>query len=416
MKRQHDNDHPDVLNTYSGGIDSTFALYLAKKKLNLNVVALKLRTEWEIDELCDRAEQFCRDLDIPLVTIHANSISMFCKRSANIASIGDEEIFRYPWCRLCSGTRGSILSHTTRRVAEALGTYCVITGNNTAQFESSVHRLKNPRHEVDEYYNSCIPHLTPTSILSYSPTYLSIPVAIALGYDRRNAVEMLSKAGYSLPRKRFDTPPGDCEFAQLYYHFARWRDKSTQLLPTNASYGEFLSGYRSREDWMEMLLRVNTKSHEDSKRIVKHVRKKLSGHERQEELRIEANESFLRHLKHIDIDEFISALLKDLQLYVHRIHSYYYFDTNRSDFAVKEIQRFLQLGATDVMDYLQLAACCVQNNERDIAIEICKEAERAFPESHRVSLYLSRCYRGSGKTENSEHELDKVFSKHEKRR
>jgi hypothetical protein len=257
--------------------------------------------------------------------------------------------------------------------------------------------------------------LTPTAILRYAPTYLSIPVAIALGYDRKSAVEMLTAAEYSLPDKHFDTPPSDCEFAQLYYHFAKWRNKNTQVLPTNASYGEFLSGYRSREDWMEMLLKVNMKSHEDSRGVAEYLKQRLSRHEREDELLIEVNESFLGHLKHIDIDEFIQSLLKNLQSYVHRIHSYYYLNTDRSDLAAEEIERFVELGSTDVMDYLQLAACCIENNEDEVAIRVCKEAKRVFPEDYRINLYLARCYRRSGQTESLGNELSEVFSKQKKR-
>jgi 7-cyano-7-deazaguanine synthase in queuosine biosynthesis len=270
-------DSPDILAAYSGGTDSTLALYIAKEELKLDVVALRFSISWERAGVDEQAKEFCLRYRIPLITINVDLKSIFSKCYRRTQKLSDKTIVDYPWCELCSMGNKSVVRNGTKYVADLLKINRVITGNNIASFEKSVPVIKKPQSETEQFQKKYSKWLYPTCILGFFSDYISINLPLAYGYNKEKKKKKLSEIGYILPDHYFRTPGSECQWALLHPCAIKSFDPSPQPAKASAYY-EFLSGYITREEWLEELVKTNFFSREDSKSAKQFIRREISKH------------------------------------------------------------------------------------------------------------------------------------------
>lgn len=384
--------NPDVLVMYSGGTDSTLALYLAKEELNLNVVALKFNMSWERSEIDKKAEEFCLKYHIPLITIRIDLKSMFLRRYRNVNNVSDESIIKYPWCRLCAEGRESFVWWGAEQVAGLLKIIRVITGNNIAFFSKSAPRRENPRSEVEHFRNKYNQWLYPTSILEVtSLKCIIINLPIALGYNKKKKMNKLSEIGYSLPSYYFRTTETDCNLG-LVFPCAKKLLDSGQEFPKASAYFEFMSGYLTREEWLESLIRANSFSKEDSKAGMKFMRNALAEHTPNNEITINFNRNFLEKFKQFDAQNFKDMLIERIRVREYIIHAQYFLELKKIKYANNEATKALEFAPKEIDAYLSLGSLYRQTKRNDNALKVYKKALEIFPNEGAVYLGLAKTY------------------------
>lgn len=121
------NDQSSIV-AYSGGKDSTIALYLAKKTLGLDVTAYMLDNGFIPENVQNRARIICNFLEIPLITIRDDIYKEFLTHykfdslNKKWSSTSEKDL-----CSICSK---KIFSNLTKIVSKSQ-TKTVITGLNT---------------------------------------------------------------------------------------------------------------------------------------------------------------------------------------------------------------------------------------------------------------------------------------------
>ena len=128
LKRLPGSDY-DALVAYSGGKDSSIALYLAKRVLNLNVIAYTLDNGFIPDEVLKRSKSICDFLEVPLVVVKddiynnflenyeldSTSNKWFAKKKKDLCSDCSNKIF--------SNLRSLLDKYKIQRVITGLNTY-----------------------------------------------------------------------------------------------------------------------------------------------------------------------------------------------------------------------------------------------------------------------------------------------------
>lgn len=121
------NDQNSIV-AYSGGKDSTIALYLAKKVLGLNVTAYMLDNGFIPEDVQNRAKIICNFLEIPLITVQDDIYKEFLthykfdSQNKKWSSTSEKD--------LCSTCSKKIFNNLTKIISKSQ-TKTVITGLNT---------------------------------------------------------------------------------------------------------------------------------------------------------------------------------------------------------------------------------------------------------------------------------------------
>lgn len=109
-------DCASVAVAFSGGVDSTFLLAAAREMLGDGAAAVNVRSVFTPDRETEEAEAFCRERDIPLITVERDILQ--------VPGVADNPPDR---CYLC---KRAIFTEVIRTAREK-GFACVAEGSNT---------------------------------------------------------------------------------------------------------------------------------------------------------------------------------------------------------------------------------------------------------------------------------------------
>lgn len=394
----------DVLVLYSGGKDSTLALYIAKQELKLNVIALMFDFGWGRPEVNKNAEEFCLKYQIPLIRIQIDLTAMFLNCYGNVKKVSDKAIINYPWCKLCGEGKSSFIWWGMNKVARLLKIERVITGNNFACFRTPVVIEKNTKTKIQHFISKHNKWLHPTSILGFTPNVIMINLPIACGYNRNTKMEILHKIGFSLPEHYFRTPGSECNLALLLPCAQKLLDSSL-IMPKASAYSEFLSGYLTREEWLEELLKTNHFTKKDSKVAMEFLRYSLVAHTSNNVVSIMFNDVFFEKMRYFNKQSFESKLIKQIK---ERIY-WYYHRFKKYKKLIKEVRQEIKLDNKNSAYYEILGESYYKTNQYKKAINALKKAEKLNPEKGVLNSSLIKCYLYSGQKKHLDKELKKVM-------
>lgn len=407
--------NPDVLAMYSGGVDSTLALYLAKEKLKLNVIALTFDYPWKKSMIDKKAEDFCLKYNIPLIRIKIDSKAIFLSCYDNVEKVSDKTIINYPWCQMmCGVLRGSpFLQVGIQHVTRLLKIERVITGNNFAFFRQPVTIIKNPKTKLQRFINKYNKWFYPATILSFDIEYnhMILYLPIACGYNRNKRMETLSKIGFSLPEDYFRTPGSDCQLSVLLP--CAHRSLSSELIEPRANaYSEFLSGYLTRKEWYEQIIKTNNFTKEDSKEAIEVLRQSLVRHTSNDIVSITFNDVFFEKMHNFDEKYFKFELTRHIK---EKIYGDYY-QLRKYKKAISEVRKAIKSDNKNSVYYEILGASYTKTKQYKEAISAFKKAEKLNPKKAALNFSLARCYRQIGQVNRFNEELKKAMKKRSKDR
>lgn len=405
--------NPDVLVLYSGGTDSTLALYLAKEKLKLNVIALMFDYPWARPEINKKADEFCSRYHIPLIRIKIDLKAIFLSCYDNVKKVSNKTIINYPWCEMMCGALGGspFLQVGIQYVTRLLKIERVITGNNFAFFRAPVTIIKNPKTKLQRFINKYNKLFYLTSILGFDLEYnhMVLYLPIACGYNRNKKTETLSKIGFSLPEHYFRTPGSDCQLSVLLP--CTHKLLTSELVEPRASaYLEFLSGYLTREEWYEQIIKTNNFTDEDSKEAMEVLRHSLVSHTSNDIISITFNDVFFKKMHNFDEKYFKFELTKHLQ---EKIYGHYY-KLGKHKKAITEVRKAIKSDNKNSVYYEILGASYTKTKQYKEAIGAFKKAEKLNPEKEALNFSLARCYRQIGQINRFDEELKKAMKKRSK--
>lgn len=323
----------DVLVAYSGGIDSTIALYLARRQFRLNVLAVQFRNPWQRSVISRLSEQFCLKHRIPLIVISVDLKSVFLQNHKDVYRIKNGDIFNFPWCELCAEGGGYVWKGINA-AAKFLNITRVISGNNFAHFLHSLPQLEGFNQEVKAFIRQNKEFLLPTSILEFYPDSIGLSLLKGLRYSKKRERETLRKINYRLPDNYFRTTESDCNLGILLPCIARSFGPASSS-PRGSAYQEFLSGTLSREEWKTSLLRAINFTREDSEAALKFMKKSLFQHVSSKPLTLRFNRFSKKFFKQFDREEFAKELTNAIEREEIRILRKYFFEKQQFMEAVK---------------------------------------------------------------------------------
>lgn len=401
-----DKEKSEVLVLYSGGTDSTLALYIAKQELKLNVIALMFDFGWGRPEIDKNAEEFCLKYQIPLIRIQIDLKAMFLNCYGNVKKVSDKAIINYPWCKLCAEGDSSFLWWGMKKVARLLKIERVITGCNVACFRIPVVIVKNTKTKIRHFISKHKKWLHPTSILKFTSNFIMINLPIACGYNRNTKMEMLHKIGFSLPEHYSRTPGSECNLALLLPCAQKLLDSSL-IMPKASAYSEFLSGYLTREEWLEELAKTNHFTKEDSKAAAEFLRYSLGTHTPNNIVSIMFNNVFFEKKRYFNKQSFESELIKQIKERVY----WHYYEFKKYKKLIKEIHKEIKLDNKNSAYYEILGKSYYKTKQYKKAINALRKAKKFNLEKGALNSSLIRCYLSSGQRKHLDEELKKVIKR-----
>lgn len=396
----------DVLVLYSGGTDSTLALYIAKQELKLNVIALMFDFGWVRPEVDKNAEEFCLKYQIPLIRIRIDLKAMFLKIYGNVKKVTDKTIINYPWCQLCGMGGASFLWWGIEEVASLLKIERVITGNNIAYFKPSIDIAKNTKTKFQHFINKYNKWLHPTRILTFKSNVIQINLPIAYGYNRNMKMETLHKIGFSLPEHYFRTPGSECHLAFLLPCAQKLLDSSL-IIPKASAYSEFLSGYLTREEWLEELLKSNHFTKKDSKAAIEFLRHSLAAHASNNIVSIIFNDVFMKKKRYFNKQSFEGKLIKQIKEKIY----WWYYGYKKYKTLIKEVHQEIKLDNKNSAYYEIMGKSYYKIKQYKKAINALKKAEKLNPEKGALNSSLIKFYLYSGQGKHLDEELKKLLKR-----
>jgi tetratricopeptide (TPR) repeat protein len=387
-------ERPEVLVSYSGGTDSTLALYIAKQELKLNVIALMFDFGWERPEIKKKAEEFCSKYHIPLIRIQVSLKTMFLNCYGNVKKVSDKTIIDFPWCKLCGEGDSSLLWWGVEKVARLLRIERVITGNNVVSFKTPIVLEKNIKAKWQYFINKNNKCLNPARILGFTPNVMMINLPIACGYNNNTKMKMLHKIGFSLSEHYFRTPGSECHLASLL-PCAQKLLYSSLIMPKASSYGEFLSGFLTREEWFEQVVKTNNFTNKDSRAAIEFIRYSLGVHTSNKAVSIMFNEVFFEKMRFLNKQSFENELIKQIKEYIYRL----YYGFKKYKRVIKEVQQAIKFDNKNGAYYEILGESYYKTKQYKKAINALKKAEKLNSGQgvHRSSLIKCYLYSGQGK-------------------
>jgi len=391
-----------VLALYSGGTDSTLALYLAKQELKLDTIALMFDFGWSRPAIGGSAEAFLSKCRLPLIKVKIDFKDMFLSAYADLNKAEDKDIAAYPWCKLCGVGEQAFLWWGMENAAELLGIEKVVVGNNFAHFNTPGYVPECSGFKSEAFMKKNLKWLRPTSVLDFRPKVMEINLPLACGYDKRSKMEVLRRSGFSLPEHYFRTPGSECHLAFML-PCARKLFDSAMFEPKASAYREFISGYLTREEWLEELVKSNNFSPEDSRKSMRFIRDSLAGHIPGDGVSITFNRALTEHIPEKERETFRSAFtgrIKERVLWWH-------YGLGKYLAAVKEAERVIKSDGRNAVYYEILGESYYKLNQYKKAISALKKAVKLDPAKKTLNFRLMQCYSRSGEDKLLEGEIRK---------
>ncbi|MFC2061713.1 tetratricopeptide repeat protein [Elusimicrobiota bacterium] len=400
---------PDVLVNYSGGTESTLALYIASKELKLNVVAFTVDNSWTRPEILEKSKKFCLKHQIPQIIVKHDFKAIFLEQHRNIRQVSDKAIINYPWCSICMKMIGY-------QIPRLLKTRRVLGGDNYAYGYSHIGEIE-PESEMGRFISKHKQLLQPPAVLVVYPESIYVSLLPALGYGRKKITQRLIEIGYHLPGYSCRTYGTDCHLATALPCASRLFN-TRQLLPKASANMEFHWGALTREEWLDQLIRVNSFSKEDSELALQFIRKEIENYIPAVDDLVTFNSVFSKKYKRFNKKELKDSLLHWLKGKKHLANAaVYYFTYKKYRKAINEIKELLALNYDDcnngnTYDFLiVLGKCYIKTRQYKKAAETLKKAGEMNPGDAAVNFSLAEFYKKTGQNKQADRELKKGFYK-----
>jgi len=392
-----------VLALYSGGTDSTLALYLAKKELKLDVTALMFDFGWSRPAIEGNAEKFISKYRIPLIKVKIDLKAVFLSAYADLNKVEDRVIADYPWCQLCGVGDQSFLWWGMEKAAALLGIEKVVVGNNYAYFNASGRVLSARAFKSAGFIREHAASLRPSSVLDFRPDVMEINLPLACGYDKPGKMRLLRKIGFSLPEHYFRTPGSECHLA-FQLPCARKLFDPSIFEPKASAYREFISGYLSREEWLEELVKSNNFSPGDPEKAMRYLRDSLARNTCGEAVSIAFNGIISgrmpRSRRKIFRDEFTRRLKERVLCWHYGRGSY--------TTALREALRAIGSDERNGAYYEILGECYYKLGQYKEAVNALKKACEFAPVKKALRFLLMKCYSRAGRQALCDEEIRKI--------
>ena len=377
----------DVIVMFSGGTDSTLALYVAKEELKLNVIALKFNLSWERSQINQKAEEFCLKYKIPLITIDLNLKSLFLSCHNNINKVNNKLLVNFPWCNMCLDFNWII-----DMIARKLNTNKVITGNNFVFDNEQDLKDNDPNSFVGNFalkYQNWIWSMN--VFCNINSNVLSINLPFALGFTEKKKNQKLLKIGHILPENYFRTPGSDCNLAMVLACSKKILNTG-QEIPQAGCYWEYLSGYSTREEWLTELVKVNSFSKKDTKSALKYLRNTLSEYKPIDKDIIKFNKYFLKKFRNFDLNSFKNYLINEIEINKYLFKSSYFLALGKTKDAKKEANNAININPKSLKTYHSVAKIFSFRKKFSEILFFFQKAFKNIPDNDLVCFCLAETY------------------------
>jgi len=376
---QNPENHVDALVLWSGGSDSTLALYDAKYQLGLKVAALKFECFFERQGIQEASAEFLRKHEIPLITIMVDIRAMFFQCHKDEKEVSEKLLADFPWDSFHASGARSFVWKGAEIIAKKLGVRRVICGNNLIDF--GLYKAKQaPSSMGDKFIRDHLELLNPIRILLVYENHLLLNLPMALGYTKKRKKQRLKEISYLLPEYCYATTESDTELGLLLSAISKkWYPLKTYI-PYASAFGEFLSGYITREQWLEDLLKVNTYTPEDVQLAAQHFRELLVKVPLIDKISVTVNAAFREQLPEIDSQAFVNSVLTDIS-HNHKILLVeYLLNIGKPDVAVEYAKKAVELCPEDPIGYLYQSVALQRSGEFDKALTVSRKGYKRYPE------------------------------------
>lgn len=381
----------DVLVLWSGGSDSTLTLYEAKYTLKLRVIALQFECLFERKGVLDASKEFLKQHRIPLITIKSDIRAMFRECHAGELEISEQAIADFPWDNFHASGDRSFVWKGAQILARKLNIRRVICGNNLIQFEPLT-ALNAPQSFGEQFISTHLSLLNPIRILLVYPDHLLLHLPMALGLTKEKKQQRLSEIGYQLPDYCYVTTESDTELGLLLSAISKKWYPTRTYIPYASAYGEFLSGYITREQWLEELVRVNTYSAEDLESAARRLRELIIQDQQSSDITLTINEEFSALFRDKEVKPMMNEVLVELVHNQRLLMTEQLIRMGKPGLAAAHARKAVELLPDEKDSYLFLGLALIKAERFEEALAVYGKGGQKFPTDHAFPVQKAVVY------------------------
>ena len=383
----------DALVLWSGGSDSTLALYEAKYTLGLKVAALKFECFFERTGTQAAAADFLDKHDIPVITIKVDIREMFVQCHKDEGQVSEKLLADFPWDSFHASGDRSFVWKGAEIIARKLGVKRVICGNNLIDF--GLYKPKQaPSSMGEQFIRDHVDVLNPIRILLVYEHHLLLNLPMALGFTKQRKTQRLAEIGYLLPEYCYATTESDTELGVLLSALTKKWYPFRMYIPYASAFGEFLSGYISREQWLEDLLKVNAYTSEDVEYAARHFRGLLANESLVDSLSVNVNSIFCDQYAGMDSQAFVDEVLIEIS-HNHKILLVeYLLKIGKHDSAAGYAQKAIDICPEDPVGYLYQSVALQRGNRLEEALAVCRKGHQKWPDHFMLGFQAAILHAG----------------------
>ena len=200
--------------------------------------------------------------------------------------------------------------------------------------------------------------------------HLLINLPPALGYTKKVKRKKLLEIDYRLPDACYITTESDSELGLLLPAAAKKVYPQTMRRPDASAYQEFLSGYITREQWLEEFIKANNFSADDVEHAMQHLCKLIQQHKLNHEISITINQSCLQEFNRIDFKTAKNKILNYILYNKKILLSRYLIDTGKIIPAIEYAEEAINMCPYEKFGYQYLGAALTKNNKYNEALSV----------------------------------------------
>jgi len=373
----------DAIVLWSGGSDSTLTLYEAKYTLNLRVIALQFECFFERLGMQEAAGAFLKKHQIPLITMKADIRAMFHECHAGEQQISEQCIADFPWDVFHASGDRSFVWKGAQIVARYLNIRRVICGNNLIEFNPYTPRT-HPNTFGDQFINAHLDLLNPIRILLVYPDHILLHLPMAMGLTKEKKLKRLKEIGYQLPDYCYTTTESDTELGLLLSAISKKWYPTKTYIPYASAFGEFLSEYITREQWLEELIKVNTYTADDIDSATQRLRDLITQDKLNSDISITVNDAFQGLFNGRDIKPVMNEILIELTHNQKLLMTEQLIRMGKPAIAATHAKKALELRPWDRESHLYLGISLLKAADFGQALYVFGQARLKFPKDFEI--------------------------------